>query len=91
MKDRNKQGKFVKGSKGGPGRPPRKTEAVYLQATVNVCPVSSWKKIVLQAVKDAEKGDSQARLFLAKYLIGEPVNPEPERTQIVVSVLNRVD
>jgi hypothetical protein len=75
--DRNKtgrstNGRFSRGNAGGPGRPPRKIEAAYLQATMLACSLGDWGAIVRRAVADAKRGNDKARDWLSKYLLGNP-------------------
>ena len=47
-------------------------EEQYLLAISDACPLGKWKQIVDRAVQDALNGDSPARDWLAKYLVGKP-------------------
>lgn len=76
--ERDANGRFVKGNKGGPGRPKKEREARYMEITLSACSFSDWRKIVKRAVADALDGDHQARSFLASYLLGPP----PQRHEI---------
>jgi hypothetical protein len=67
---RDSAGRFAKGNRGGPGRPPRAIERDYLRALSDRCPVETWGRIVDKAVEDALNGDGPARAWLAKYLLG---------------------
>jgi hypothetical protein len=65
---------FKPGWKGGPGRPKRATEKKYLQAMTTQVSVKDWRAITARAVEDAKNGDSAARAWLSKHLVGdEPV------------------
>ena len=70
MEQRGRNGQFLEGNGGGPGRPPRQTEAAYLRATIAACGLEDWREIVARAVVDAKKGDGGARRFIAQYLLG---------------------
>jgi len=70
--ERDTNGRFVKGNKGGPGRPKKERELRYMEITLSACSFSDWRKIIKRAVADALDGDHQARSFLANYLIGPP-------------------
>jgi hypothetical protein len=73
MAKRNDKGQFVKGSPGvSTGRPPRKTEAAYLEATLNRVSLENWQAVIDKALVDAITGDYQARRFLADYVLGKP-------------------
>jgi hypothetical protein len=67
---RGPRGQFAKGNPGGPGRPPRATEANYYLAVAEAIPLDRWRSIVEAAAKSAEEGDAQARAWLTKILIG---------------------
>jgi len=65
---------FQKGHIANPtGRPKRETEIKYLDIMISKCTEEDWADITIRAVKDAKKGNSAARKFLADYLIGTPV------------------
>lgn len=70
MEQRGRNGQFIEGNGGGPGRPPRRTEATYLRATSAACSVEDWTEIVARAVTDAKAGNAKAREFLAEYVLG---------------------
>ena len=69
--DRNPDGTFAEGNAGGPGRPPRSTEAHYLVAMTEIVTPEEWQRIVEKAKTDALAGDAAARNWLSKYLLGE--------------------
>lgn len=74
MSDRNELGYFQPGhSVKSPGRPPRSTEAGYLQRMTELLTPEKWDKIVNKAITDAMKGSSFARQWLTDYVIGKPV------------------
>lgn len=77
MAERNDKGQFIPGSGGGPGRPKRRTEQEYLDATISRVTLKDWREIVDKAVWQAKKGDSRARAWLSDYLLG----PAPQRLQ----------
>jgi hypothetical protein len=56
---RDSGGRFAKGNRGGPGRPPRAIERDYLRALSDRCPLETWGRIVDKAVEDALNGDGQ--------------------------------
>jgi len=70
--------KFEKGNPGGPGRPPRESEAAYLKTMLDGCTQADWDAITKRAVKDAKIGSWRAREWLSNYLLGKPII----RTQI---------
>lgn len=81
------KGRFVLGGPGGPGRPPRQTEASYLAVIMEECDLEKWRGIVRRAMLDAEAGDEKARHWLASYLIGAPSAKAVTPTTIVVQQL----
>ena len=74
MAERNEKGQFVKGGVGNPkGRPKKAREDRYYEIAMSAVPFAQWKRIFNRAATQAEKGDAQARKFLADYLLGSPV------------------
>jgi len=69
---RGKDGKFIKGSGGGPGRPPKKREERYLDILISKVTFADWEKIVQKAAKQAAAGNAVARKWLSDYLVGQP-------------------
>lgn len=72
----DKDGHFRPGNPGG-GRKRAVTQYSYLKATVETCSVDDWQAIVRKAVENAKEGDSAAREFLARYLMGAPRHVSP--------------
>jgi hypothetical protein len=70
--DREQDGRFRKGNKGGPGRPRRAIESDYLAKLSEAVPFSVWQEILAKAVEQAREGDHSARAWLASYLVGKP-------------------
>lgn len=81
---RDKDGRFVKGYEGGPGRPKRSTERAYLEVITSACTPDIWKDVVNKAVEDARKGDVKAREWLSSYLIGKPEQTAPTLKQMAI-------
>jgi len=72
--ERDKNGRFVKGSTGNPnGRPKRKKEQQYLDRMAKVVTLDDWEKIVKTAISRAKAGESASRKWLSDYLLGPPV------------------
>jgi hypothetical protein len=69
---RNGKGQFAPGNAGGPGRPRRATECDYLRTLNEECPLETWAEICQRAVADAIAGDSKARDWLSRYVLGNP-------------------
>ena len=98
MAERNEKGQFVKGEySGGPGRPKRRTEQEYLDATIARVTIKDWREIVDKAVWQAKKGDSKARAWLSDYLLGPPVQKLQHQgedggpVKLVVEYVNKRD
>lgn len=77
MVGRNEKGQFVKGYKGGPGRPKRATEEEYREAVLDIVPLERWKLMIEKQAIRAERGDLRAFEALAKYIA-----PPIERQEI---------
>lgn len=73
LPDRDENGRFRKGYKGGPGRPRREVEEEYKEAFLRVVSVRDVEEIITRAMRDAKKGDNVARKFLFDYLVGPPI------------------
>lgn len=84
---RNAQGRFMVGNHYGKGRPPRQTEAGYLEVLMQECPLDTWRTVVQRAVADAQGGDDKARVWLAHYLLGAPKATAPTTTTVIVQQL----
>ena len=86
--DRNTNGRFAAGWRGGPGRPSRTVEAQYLIALRESVPLETWGKICETAVAQAVAGDAKAREWLANYLIDRPIQAvaveEPQGTRLTL-------
>ncbi len=72
MADRDSKGLFQPGNRGGPGRPKREKEAVYLAAMTEAVTIEDWIAIVNKAVEQAKEGNAYSRNWLASYLVGKP-------------------
>lgn len=67
-------GKFSRGNPGGPGRPPKKTEAAYAEAMRRAISVDEFEKLTKKMAEAVKKnGDVAAFKVLASYLAGLPV------------------
>jgi len=69
LSERGKNGRFLSGNCGGPGRPTRQAEQAYLTATFANCQPEDWSDIVVKAVEQAKGGSHSAREWLSKYLL----------------------
>ncbi len=70
MATRDESGRFAIGNAGGPGRPRRTIESAYMAALGDAVSLDDWQAIVSRAVADAKAGESKARDWLTRYLIG---------------------
>src|SRR6516165_241365 len=61
---------FQPGNPGGPGRPRRVVERDYLAVAVGAVSAADWRKVVKKALEQAIKGDSRARDWLGRRLVG---------------------
>ena len=68
---RQPNGRFAPGAPGGPGRPTRVTEESYLAVIRECVTLDDFREIARRALADAKRGDSQARQWLSKYLVGD--------------------
>src|SRR5262245_42442662 len=69
--DRQANGRFANGNPGGPGRPRRAIERQYLAALSDAISIEDWQEVVKATVALAKQGDSKARDWLTRYLIGD--------------------
>ena len=69
--DRDNRGRFAQGWAGGPGRPPRATEVVYMRALSDVLTLDAWRDICETAINSARDGDAKAREWVARYALGD--------------------
>lgn len=75
MAERDGKGQFVKGGKGGPGRPTRKVEVArelaYLGVILDKVTTEDWGEVIDKAIEQAKAGDARAREWLAGHLVAE--------------------
>lgn len=69
---RDDKGRFTLGNPGGPGRPRRETELLYLSAMRSRVALDDWGQIVDAAVGLAKGGDAKSRQWLSDYLMPPP-------------------
>jgi hypothetical protein len=70
---RDDKGRFIKGTCGGPGRPPKKVEETYLDRFRDAVSPDEFFKATVAVLKEAQAGDITAWKELAKYALGLPV------------------
>jgi hypothetical protein len=69
--DHGPDGKFCKGNKAGPGRPPKALDENF-KALIDVAVTpEDWNKIITTAMKQAIRGDTQAREWLTNRRFGK--------------------
>jgi N-acetylglucosamine kinase-like BadF-type ATPase len=66
---RNANGTFAKGWKGGPGRPPREVELEYLAAFRQACSPADLAAVVATVVMLAKSGDMVAAKLLLSHAL----------------------
>ncbi len=67
---RDSKGKFSTGNKIGTGRPARAIELDYLRTLSDTITLDDWRGICSKAVEDAKSGNSKARDWVTKYVMG---------------------
>ncbi len=87
VRQRDENGRFLKGCVAGPGRPTLATEREYAEATIANCSPDEWATIVRKTVQDAMQGDAKARDFLAKYVLPS----QPDALRVTLEAANRSD
>jgi hypothetical protein len=68
--ERGENGRFAPGNPGGPGRPRRAVEHDYMAVVGDSVSLEDWRAVVSKALANAKRGDSRARDWLTKYLLG---------------------
>lgn len=69
---RDNKGRFVKGHSGNPGGKSI-DQTKYLHKIDTTLSQKSWRKIILKAIEQAERGDPKARQWLSDYVAGKPI------------------
>ena len=69
---RQANGRWLPGSRGGPGRMSRASEARYLARLTALLTDDEWARVVSSAIERAAEGDAVARQWLSNYAIGRP-------------------
>ena len=88
MVERDKNGRFLKGSSGNDkGRPKKEREDRYYEIMRSTVSYEDWEKIIKRAAQQAIGGDDRARKFLAEYLIGKPVQELKVEGQTDLSII----
>ena len=69
----------------------RRTEGDYMSVLLEAVTLEDWRAVVNNAKTLAQAGDSQARAWLAQYLMGKPAGNAPSPMTVVVQQLNGAD
>ena len=72
MAERDANGRFIKGWKGGPGRPAKEIKGTYLGILREAVTGADWLKVAQKALQQAQRGNKDARKWLADYIVGKP-------------------
>jgi len=83
---KRKQTELIRGSANH-----RRTEGDYMGVLLDTVSLDDWRGVVSGALRDAKSGDSQARNWLAQYLMGRAESKAPTPLNIVVQQLNGTD
>lgn len=83
---KRKQETFIKGTASH-----RRTEGDYMGVLLDTVTLDDWRAVVNGALQAAKEGDSQARAWLAQYLVGKPAGKAPTPLTVVVQQLNGAD
>lgn len=76
---RQKQATYIKGS-----AVHRRTESDYMGVLLDTVSLEDWRDVVNGALQSAKDGDTQARAWLAQYLVGKPEGKAPTPLTVVV-------
>ncbi|MGJ0492178.1 hypothetical protein [Methylobacter sp.] len=80
---KSKQQSYIKGT-----ATHRRTEGDYMATLLETVTLEDWGDVVKSAVAAAKQGDTQARAWLAQYLVGKPAGKAPTPLTVVVQQLN---
>jgi hypothetical protein len=69
----------------------RRTESDYMGVLLDTVSMNDWRDVVAEALLLAKQGDSQARAWLAQYLVGKPDAKAPTPLAVVVNQWSGVD
>ncbi len=70
--ERDQLGRFVRGNRGGPGRPKGTRNPAYQLVLEEVVSLDEWRQILERVKSNALYGNEDAIKFLAPYLLGRP-------------------
>jgi hypothetical protein len=83
---RKKQAELIRGHAAH-----RRTEGDYMSVLLETVTLEDWRGVVNNAKTLAQAGDSQARAWLAQYLMGKAAGSAPTPLTVVVQQLNGAD
>jgi hypothetical protein len=83
---RKKQAELIRGHAAH-----RRTEGDYMGVLLEAVTLEDWRAVVNNAKTLAQTGDSQARAWLAQYLMGKAAGSAPTPLTVVVQQLNGAD
>lgn len=63
----------------------RRTEGDYMAVLLDAVSLDDWRDVVAETLQLAKQGDSQARAWLAQYLLGRPEAKAPTPMTVVVN------
>ena len=63
----------------------RRTESDYMAVLLDTVSVEDWQDVIAETLQLAKQGDSQARSWLAQYLVGKPEVKAPTPLTVVVN------
>ena len=64
-----------------------RTQDSYMGALLDAVTIDDWREVVTGALQAAKNGDSQARTWLAQYLVGRPESKAPTPLAVIVNQL----
>jgi hypothetical protein len=63
----------------------RRTESDYMGVLLDTVTLDDWRDVIAGTLQLAKQGDSQARAWLAQYLVGKPEAKAPTPLNVVVN------
>ncbi len=81
---RDQYGRYVKRPRRSDRQPDPPSDDNYLSVTIKTVPLDRWSQVIERALADAEKGDNNARKFLADYLLVKPKGENQEEPAVEI-------
>jgi len=69
----------------------RRTESDYMGALLDTVTIDDWREVIAATLELAKQGDSAAREWLARYLVGRPEARAPTPLTVVVQQWSGTD